>query len=169
MIKNCFKCDIEKPLTDFYKHPGTTDGRLGKCKECTKIDNKTSNGTQERLCVMCGSDFRTTLTEVKRGGGNCCSRECWYEHFNLIVKRDEESPNWKGDDVGMGALHNWVERKLGKPRKCEHCLSEDKDIYDWSNISQQYKRKLSDWQRLCRKCHIKYDRAHPLSNWRKTT
>ena len=167
MIKNCFKCNIEKPITDFYKHPETTDGRLGKCKKCTKIDNKTSNGTQKRVCVICKKDFRTTLTEVKKGFGNCCSRDCWYVHFKKIVKRDSDSPNWKGDNVGIEALHNWVTRHKGKPNKCEHCGCSDERKYEWSNISQLYKRELSDWQRLCVPCHSKYDREHPLSNWNK--
>lgn len=41
-MKTCFKCNKHKPLADFYKHPMTADGRLGKCKECTKLDVRTS-------------------------------------------------------------------------------------------------------------------------------
>lgn len=37
-MKHCFKCQIEKPLDAFYKQVGMRDGRLGKCKECTKAD-----------------------------------------------------------------------------------------------------------------------------------
>lgn len=37
-VKTCFKCNVEKPITDFYVHPAMGDGRLGKCKECTKRD-----------------------------------------------------------------------------------------------------------------------------------
>lgn len=66
---------------------------------------------------------------------------------------------WKGDEVEYRALHAWVERQLGKPTKCEHC---DKDNLvgqqiNWANKSGEYKRDITDWIRLCVKCHRKYD------------
>ena len=37
-MKRCFKCGVEKDIEEFYKHPRMSDGHLGKCKECTKMD-----------------------------------------------------------------------------------------------------------------------------------
>lgn len=39
-MKKCFKCDLEKPLTEYYTHKKMKDGHLNKCKVCTKNDTK---------------------------------------------------------------------------------------------------------------------------------
>ncbi len=37
--KICKKCNIEQPVTEFYKHKTMADGRLNKCRSCTKQEN----------------------------------------------------------------------------------------------------------------------------------
>jgi hypothetical protein len=56
------------------------------------------------------------------------------------------------------AVHNWIYRQVGKPKQCEKCLvTSDQAKIHWANVSQEYKREISDWLALCAKCHRFYD------------
>ena len=37
MEKICIKCEIPKPITDFFVDRRLKDGRFGRCKECSKL------------------------------------------------------------------------------------------------------------------------------------
>lgn len=70
-------------------------------------------------------------------------------------KLNEKNPMWKGDSVGLNALHKWIRKRLPKPNKCQICFSTS--IYDLANISGRYLRDLSDWHWICRRCHMLSD------------
>lgn len=70
----------------------------------------------------------------------------------------DKHPFWKGDGVGYIALHEWVYKQLGKKSICWQCDTRT-GKFEWANISQQYKRDVSDWARLCLSCHRRYDKG----------
>lgn len=74
---------------------------------------------------------------------------------------DEERKAF-GEKIVLGstqyrAVHQWVERCLGKPQRCEDCGDTTDRRYHWANLSGEYKRELYDWRRLCVPCHKKMD------------
>lgn len=108
---------------------------------------------------------RKRRSEAMMGDKNPSHRRVWTyeerqiraERFRKIVsgKQGEKSPSWKGDDVGYAGVHAWLWRHFEKPEFCDNCHSDR--FIDWSNISGEYKRDRSDWQALCRGCHMEYD------------
>lgn len=75
------------------------------------------------------------------------------------ITKGEKAWNWKGGEAGYDALHDWVNRNLGKPDTCEKCGKSGltgRSIH-WANKDHTYKRNLTDWIRLCMRCHVKYD------------
>ena len=83
-----------------------------------------------------------------------------------VIKLAEKNPMWKGINVGYNALHEWIKNRIKKPKLCQKCNK--KTPIDLANISQKYKRNLTDWEWLCRKCHmIKDGRLKKLINSKK--
>lgn len=57
------------------------------------------------------------------------------------------------------AIHLWVKKHKGAPSFCVNCKTTDKrKIYQWANKNHKYAWKLSDFIRLCSKCHFAHDR-----------
>lgn len=69
--------------------------------------------------------------------------------------KDENHPNWKGDDASYSAIHYWVRSRKGKATKCEDCGKEGR--CHWANISGDYLRDVDDYKSLCPGCHLKFD------------
>jgi len=69
---------------------------------------------------------------------------------------EQKNGQWKGDNVGYGAVHAWIRRRLPQPLECEGCGAENKYL-DLANISGECLRRLDDWEYLCRRCHMLSD------------
>jgi hypothetical protein len=66
-----------------------------------------------------------------------------------------KNPQWKGDKVKYGSLHDYIKVYLKRDKRCNSCGLKKK--LDLSNKSGKYKRELLDWEWLCRKCHMELD------------
>jgi hypothetical protein len=74
---------------------------------------------------------------------------------NLVA--DHEKKGWTRTNKYRN-LHWWVKRRLGRPNKCDECGNEKAKRYDWANKSGKYLKDISDWVRLCTKCHYDKDK-----------
>jgi hypothetical protein len=105
------------------------------------------SGCQGCLKLESAQNVNLPIGTEKKRKGNKGSH--WAEEKRR-KREGEGNPMWKGDLVGINALHDWV--KWWKERTpCEMC---GKSSYDLCNISGEYKRDLNDFRWLCRKCHM---------------
>lgn len=104
------------------------------CKICNKVINRQ---TYSNYCGTHAAKVKIFTREHKL-------------HISLAKTKDK---------VGYRGIHCWIVKLLGKPDKCSYCLNDKLKHrqYQWANISHQYKRDITDWIRLCVKCHKAYD------------
>ena len=131
--KECFKCNVIKPLFDFYKHPEMGDGHLNKCKECTKKDaNKHRSENIEKIRAY------------DRERSKLSSRIA----LNVKVTRA-----WRAEDVRRSKAHQAVRKAIlaGELSKapCERC-GDEKSLAHHEDYDQPL---YVMW--LCQPCHKK--------------
>jgi hypothetical protein len=99
-MKRCFKCGIQKPLSDFYRHSKMADGYLGKCKECTKRETKV----------------------------NRLARWEYYSEYDLLRAKDPNRKKYLPKDpvksAARRAVTNAIRRGRLVPMPCEKCGAE---------------------------------------------
>lgn len=136
-MKRCFKCGLEKSIEDFYEHPRMTDGHLGKCKDCAKLDMRVDRATKPRV------------REYDRARANLPHR---------IALRKRVTKEWRAKYPERAKAHQTSSNairdgKLSKATLCEGCgLSKrlEKHHPDYS------KPLLVVW--LCKPCHTIADK-----------
>ena len=168
-MKKCFKCGIEKELTEFYKHPRMADGTVNKCKECNKKDVRDNRldkkeyydefdrnrfNKQERMkkchervreLYFTDDEFRENKLKVSREyyQNNKEDIQVWQKQW---VERNPEKVK------AQNAVGNAVrDGRLLKPEYCQHCNTNERQIqgHHWSYLNEHWLDVV--W--LCTKCH----------------
>lgn len=113
-------------------------------------------------CKVCGKKFRIFPHEIKTGKRLYCSRLCFSNSTRgRIMPHAENHWNWKGNAT-YKSIHSYLRSHNKKPKLCEVCkkrppydLAFKNDKAGYNNLV--YTRNISDYQWLCRKCHLKRD------------
>lgn len=148
--KVCFKCGVEKPLADFYKHPQMPDGHVNKCKECNKKDvreNRSSKIDYYREFDKKRNKLPHRVLKAKLYAKTEVGKK---NHTESIKRYRANNPN---KHKAHSAVNNAVrDGKLKKPSLCEHCGV--KGVLHGHHHSYEEIHWLSvEW--LCPKCHAK--------------
>jgi len=167
MIKKCFKCKIDKDISDFYKHSQMKDGHLNKCKECTKADaKKTRNNDIEHYREYDRKRSHTTerIKARKFSGNGKIGLYCVIPKDHKAYSREASSnENWRKRNPRKSRAHGIVAYKLKTgeihKRPCEVCGSEER-IHAHHN---DYSKPLEiNW--LCGKHHLKHHKQWHRDN-----
>ena len=93
--------------------------------------------------------------------GHQVSNEC--RKKISIANTGNKNGMWRDDSVGYISLHEWVKKRIPKPELCQDCGKEPPRDLANKGI---YNRDLSNWEWLCRRCHmIKDGRINKLQSF----
>lgn len=103
--KTCFKCRVEKALTEFYAHKKMRGGKLNKCKDCTKRDTRKNRRERETSREYDVLRYKT-----------CAGRRAYSE---------KNSASWKKRHPEKANAHQAVSRAIARGQlirqNCEFC------------------------------------------------
>lgn len=157
-MKECFKCKVLKPYSEYYKHPKMADGHLGKCRECAKIDVRTNR----KVKIDYYSYYDRNRPNAKERSELCTVRNKDKYHnddsFRQSVLESKEKWSKKNPQKRKAQIYlgNAVrDGRVLKPSICSHC-NEEKRIqgHHWSYEREHWLDVI--W--LCAPCHGKEHR-----------
>jgi hypothetical protein len=155
-MKKCFKCGIEKELTEFYKHPEMPDGTVNKCKECNKKDVRENRLDKKEYYDHCDRNRPNHEDRVKKQAERV--KQLWHtdEDFKQSIiahKQKWQDQNQHKRKAQYAVSNAKRDGKLVASAVCEHCGTSEKKIqgHHWSYLPEHWLDVI--W--LCTSCHGK--------------
>ncbi len=120
LMKTCSKCKEAKPLGEFYAHPETADGLLGKCKECKREDQRANRAA--KIDFYRESDARRYQEDPRvrqrqrrylaTDAGKASRRKCSLKY--LAANQDKRAAHKILENAVRGG-------RISKPDECSKC------------------------------------------------
>lgn len=127
-MKECFKCEQVKDLSQFYKHNQMADGYLNKCKECSKKDSRDNQ-----------NDYDNTEKGVLRVMYKAQKFNSKRRKLPLPLYSKDELKTWIYNNGFKKLYDNWVASGYQKDSKPSIDRLNDYKPYSFDNI------RLTTW------------------------
>lgn len=150
VIKKCVFCKTEYDVQDYISKYSKEHFCSQECfKRSMDIDSE-----QKRITKKTTRKLPPILIKNQYKKGH--SPVAGFKKGHVGFKK-ENSPRWKGDEVGYWGIHSWIKRNYGKASKCEICGVLGAKRYEWASKNHVYTRDISEWTQVCTSCHRKID------------
>ena len=116
-MKQCSKCKVEKPFSDFYKSKRKLDGYAYSCKQCSDIANKNTRKKDVAKYNKYRNNFKQKVNDLanqyKVSRGCAC---CGENSHPSVLELHHLDPLEKENDPSV--LRTSWERWLTEAQKC---------------------------------------------------
>lgn len=149
-IKTCSRCNITKPLSDFYKYPKSKDGHEGYCKECRKKISRHVKHPEIPLppkhihttkkCSTCKitkplSDFSPKKRKDTKDGTSSVCKACTRENRKERYWSDPE----KARAYVRSRPYDPVKAKIARNiRRARERSGENFTRHEWQELKRKY-------------------------------
>lgn len=148
-MKICFKCNIEKPLTEYYKHKAMSDGHLNKCKECTKNDVHKHRGENIEKVRAYDRNRPNKADRIKKQSDY--HKDGKGRDIHVLANREYRERNPERYKANTSVSNAMRDGRLLRPSNCDKCGMDCKPQGHHDDYS---KPLVVRW--LCVSCHNEF-------------
>ena len=94
--KTCIKCNIEKPLSEYYKTSKNKDLHQGKCRICHNKQNKEYRNKRNKITKIKPDNYKGYDTYTNDQGVVCCTN---FDPYNLGARAQNTITPLRGIEV----------------------------------------------------------------------